>query len=379
MSLNWGRVDIGGPLNVLSPLNLTSLSSLSSLASLGSSGGDKIIFHVTWRLDDNKLEFLLLPVMNTSALGSLTGFASGLSTGSSSIHGLTTTIGQAALSTGEDASPALSNEDRTPLQLYAFQSLSGALTPSTNNFRYAQMGLRYTSIFGPVDFGAQYFYGRKSNPAMDMSVMDSFNTGSPMMEALSSARSNDDVDAAVDMLDPLILYNPYHQLGLDLAWGLWGFNFRAEAAANITYDILGNDPSVYNPNLGFALGFDRELFWDITLLFQVNQTVTLLYGNIDTSEDSIDTERETTVSSTMLFAVLSRSFFDGKLSATLVGVVSFGNFFEKTGFGIIPTLSYSQDKFSVNLTFGILGGHEDSIFGALKDSSFVSMGLGFSF
>jgi hypothetical protein len=179
------------------------------------------------------------------------------------------------------------------------------------------------------------------------------------------------VDAALALFGTPLVYNPYHQIGLDAAFGFWGFNFRVELAANLTSDMSGDDPAVYNPNLAWHLGFDRELFWDITAMVMASETITLLHDQIGAG----DMEAGSKVTSTNIMLVLSKSFLDGDLSVQLAGMLTIENF----GFAIMPGISWSQGDFTLSLNAGILGGADDSQFGLLKDASFISLGMRYSF
>jgi hypothetical protein len=77
---------------------------------------------------------------------------------------------------------------------------------------------------------------------------------------------------------------------VDWAQVIAGFNIRAEFAANITGDIHGTDPAVYNPSLAWSFGFDRDLFLGISLNAQCNETIRLLDGG---TSDPLDIEAGT--------------------------------------------------------------------------------------
>jgi hypothetical protein len=105
-------------------------------------------------------------------------------------------------------------------------------------------------------------------------------------------------------------YNPYHQIGLDYAQVIAGFNLRAELAANITEDLSGDDGAVNNPSLAWSLGFDRNLFAGLTINIQCNETIRLLDNEISSPQDI---EAGSDITSTRISAQLSKKFMQDKL------------------------------------------------------------------
>ncbi|MDR2786373.1 MAG: hypothetical protein LBB83_10720, partial [Treponema sp.] len=134
------------------------------------------------------------------------------------------------------------------------------LRPDTATLDYAQAGLRFTTTLGSSDIGAQYYYGRLTQPAVKISL------------------------GPAPAIDAEFLYNPYHQIGLDYAQVIFGFNIRAEFAANITEDTEGDDGSVYNPALAWSAGFDRDLFLGINLNIQANETIRLMNDKVGSGD-----------------------------------------------------------------------------------------------
>jgi hypothetical protein len=226
--------------------------------------------------------------------------------------------------------------------------------PNTTTLDYAQAGLRFTTtIANAADIGVQYYYGRLSAPAVTMS----FTPPSPMPAA---------VPLAVDFA-----YNPYHQIGVDYAQVIAGFNLRAELAANITRDSGGDDGGVYNPSLAWSLGFDRD-FWGITLNLQCNETIRLLDGEITSP---LDIEADSDVTATRVTASLSKKFLreELELKAALVWEVESG------GCLIMPALVWAKNDLTAELSTGIFAGSDEGLFGQFHDNSFVKVGLKYTF
>jgi hypothetical protein len=236
-----------------------------------------------------------------------------------------------------------------PAQMAVLSQLP-VTAPDTAALDYAQAGARFTTTIGPTDVGVQYYYGRLTNPAVTITP-----TGANFA------------------------YNPYHQIGVDWAQVLFGFNIRAEAAANITEDVGGDDGAVYNPALAWSFGFDRDLFWGINANLQVNESITLMHGKIDGSP-LLDMQADTDITSTQIIASLSKAFFRDELEARV------SVFWEPEAgdFLVMPSLVWTKDAVSVELSGGIFGGTDDTDdkdgqFGQYRDNGFVKAVLTYAF
>jgi hypothetical protein len=203
-----------------------------------------------------------------------------------------------------------------------------------------------TTINSAVDIGVQYYYGRRTTPALTMT------TATPPVVTFA--------------------YNPYHQIGLDYAQVIAGFNFRAELAANITEDTAGNDGAVYNPSLAWSLGFDRDLFAGITANLQCNETIRLLDGEISSPQDI---EADSDITSTQITAQLSKKFLRDKLELKALALWEV----ESSACLIMPGLVWTNDDIAVELSTGIFAGSDEGLFGQFRDNSFVKVGLKYTF
>jgi hypothetical protein len=169
-------------------------------------------------------------------------------------------------------------------------------------------------------------------------------------------------------------YNRYHQIGVDYAQVLFGFNVRAELAANITADLDGDDGLVYNPSIVWSLGFDRDLFAGINLNLQVNESVRLFDDKV--GEDPLfDIEAGTDMTSTRLTASLSRSFFRNELE--LRGTVIWG--LEDQDFYLIPAITWTRGDVTLECSAGIFAGNREGELGQYRDNAFVKTLLSYSF
>jgi hypothetical protein len=212
---------------------------------------------------------------------------------------------------------------------------------------YAQAGLRFATSIGSSDFGAQYYYGRLPRPALDIQAM----------------------------ILPDMDYNSYHQIGVDFARVIAGFNTRAEAALNITEDLEGDRAAIYNPSVAWSVGFDRDTIAGINVNLQAVETIRLFHDKIGNNPMAIDTESGKDPTSTRLTLILSRKFFRDKLELKALGLWDI----EDTGFLIMPGIVYSNNDVSVELRGGIFGGEREGELGQYRDNHFVKTILTYSF
>jgi hypothetical protein len=229
-----------------------------------------------------------------------------------------------------------------PAQLKAIPETNiRAMMPETDTLDYFQAGLRFSTTIGSSDLGIQYYYGRLPVPAFNM-------------------------------VAGAITYNPYHQIGLDYAQVIAGFNLRAEFAVNITEDIAGDDGSVYNPHLAWSFGFDRDLFLGINLNLQCNETIRLLDGKI---RDLQDIEAGSDITSTRITAGLSKKFFHDELEVRVAAIWDA----EDTDFLLSPAFVWTKDSISVEVSGGIFGGDDEGQLGQYHKNNFIKMGLTYTF
>jgi hypothetical protein len=307
--LTWGKADSMGPLDVVNPLDFSDLSDLSDMMNMKI---PRPLIHASFVLGHfSKLEGVFVPNFEPG------GFAS----------------------SGPWASPQMAMIDELPPE--------NVIRPDTTSLDYAQAGLRFTTtIAGAVDIGAQYYYGRLTTPVVTMTV------AAPPVVTFA--------------------YNPYHQIGLDYAQVIAGFNLRAELAANITEDLAGDDGAVENPSLAWSLGFDRDLFAGINLNLQCNETLRLLDGEIKSPQD---TEAGRDITTTLVTAALSKKFLrdELELKATAIWEAEAGACL------IMPSLIWTKNDVAVELSSGIFAGSDEGLFGQFHDKSFVRAGIKYTF
>jgi hypothetical protein len=315
--LTWGKADSLGPLDVINPLDNTEMTDLSDMMNLKIA---RPLIHASYRIGSfSKIEGVFVPAFEPIRLD---------------------------------------GEDRwRPAQMAQLDQLEAAGVPvnypgDMTTLKYAQAGARFTATIGSADIGAQYYYGRLTRPSVAMTP------SSPPSSLPSAANFN---------------YNPYHQIGVDWAQVLFGFNIRAEAAANITEDLDGDDGAVYNPHLAWSFGFDRELFWGVNLNIQANETIILSHSKI--ADNPLDIETDSGITSTQIIAALSKTFLRDELEARAAVIWEP----EAGDFMIAPSLVWTKDAVSIELSGGIFGGDKEGPFGQYRDNGFVKTVLTYTF
>ena len=354
--LTWGKADSFGPLDVINPLDNSEFTNLNDLMNFKIA---RPLVRLSYRFGSfSKLESVFVPsfepmrfaddgrwvqaqmaelkkelVIIESNFGDLNTLLSGLP--SLGISGFPKSV-----------SSNITKEDELSM------------------IKYAQAGLRFTTTIGPADIGMQYYYGRLTKPAFSMIIKTLPNPPMPIPNWPETVLTSINY-----------VYNPYHQIGIDWAQVLFGFNIRAEFAANITEDLSGDDEAVYNPHLAWSFGFDRELFSGVNLSLQANETIRLLDSKISSDKLIIDTETGTDVTATQIIAAIYRNFFRDQLEAR---VAVFWEI-EANDFMLVPSLVWTKDALSFEISGGIFGGDKEGPFGQFKDNNFVKAVMTYSF
>jgi hypothetical protein len=363
--LTWGRADSYGPLDVINPLDYTDLTAISDPMKVKLA---RPLLRLSWGIGSfSKLEGVFVPGFRAHrfalegpwAPSQITGLSGALST-------MLAAYAAQAMGSGmfTDAQQRnLSGKLNTFMAAVKPQDLYRDSEPG---LEYAQAGLRFTTSIGSSDFGAQYYYGRLPRPAINIQVKPGFIV--PNADGATVAVDPNQLTLGMD-------YNSYHQIGVDHARVIAGFNTRAEAAINLTEDLEGDRPGVYNPSVAWSAGFDRDLFAGINLNLQAAETIRLFHDKIGDDPMAIDTEDGKELTSTRLTLILSKKFFRDKLEFKAVGLWDI----EDPGFLIMPGISYGSNGVSLELRGGIFGGEKDSELGQYRDNHFVKTVLTYSF
>jgi len=320
--LTWGKADSFGPLDVVNPLDYSQI--FVEMADNSSLLGVKIarpLVHAAYRFGDfSKIEGVFVPWFEPHKLPQKGRWA----------------VSQMGMLTLAESSGVSVKE------------------PDTSTLDYAQAGFRFTTTIGSADIGAQYYYGRLPEPSVGLTF-----TSSP-----------------IPMVD--ILYNAYHQIGFDYAQVLFGFNTRAELAANITNDMKGDDGSIYNPSIAWSLGFDRDIVWGINLNLQVNESIRLFHDKIGSDNimsGNFDIEGGSDLTATRLTARVSKKFLRDELE--LRAAIAWG--IEDSDCAIMPAIVWTKDALQLALSGGFFAGDSDGQIGQYRDNHFLKLSCIYTF
>ena len=225
-------------------------------------------------------------------------------------------------------------------------------TVKTNTLAYSQGGGRLTAaVGGKHDFGIQYFYGRLP----ELAFKAEYPGGGHSPAAFTG------------------LYNPYHHIGIDYGVGLGPVSLSAELAANITSDLSGNNPSIYNPSLAWNAGaaYSAPIGFTISLTAAENIRLhhnrsTAQINDAEYGKKTTDTKLAFSVSQTLL-----RNSFEWKLGA-MVGL-------EDADFCIMPGIHWQLATLLLDCNVGIFGGKKTGNLGQFSRNSFIRLTFAYEF
>jgi hypothetical protein len=369
--LTWGKADSNGPLDVINPIDYTDLRNIEDIKA------NKIarpMVHITWNTGDfSKLEGVFIPNFTghrfaTEGRWKPAQYSDMIERFTGDIYfrtfqKLVEMVGiNNALAMADNFNPSGFPDD------YSFEF------PDTSGIEYFQAGLRFTATVKSADLGFQYFYGNLfrpnislTNDSIDRFIGDLLYNNMP--PNIPGSYSGD-----LSLLDLQIKYTRYHQVGIDYAQVLLGFNLRAEAAINITEDFNGDDGSLQNPFIAWSFGFDKNLFWGINANIQCNETIRLLDDKVGESP-AIDSQADTDLTSTRISMRLSKSFFRDKVENNITCIWDV----ENSDFLIIPSLAWTEGSLTAKLSAGIFTGKESGELGFYWKNTFIKLALSFMF
>ena len=356
--LTWGRADSFGPLDVINPYDLSDLSDIGSPRNIKLA---RPMLHVSWNIGSfSRLEGVFVPWFEGNRYALTGRWAPVQVTG---LPGLVQSdLINYLIGLGITVNPS----DVQPV--FDAWTASYDPYPKTNTFEYAQGGLRFTTTIGVSDLGVQYYFGRLPRPAFAVDI-DKPGFFTPALPPPLDYTKLDFTKIKI-----FVDYNYYHQIGVDYARVIAGFNLRAEAGVNITNDLKGDDGTVYNPHVVWSLGFDRDLIWGINLNLQGNGLVRLMYGKIG-DDPLTDTEAGKDLSSTRITAILSKKFFQDELELKATALWGI----EDKDFLIIPAIVWSKNDITAELSAGFFGGDKTGELGQYRDNCYIKTILTWSF
>ena len=345
--LTWGKADQFGPLDVINmPDSSRIFTEMADNSNLMSVKIASPIIHASYRFGFfSKIEGVFLPSFEITRMAV-----------SSAISGYDPIL--AAISGYSSA------EKWMPEQMKQLAQLGFPLLETdTSGLDYAQAGLRFTTSIGSADIGAQYFYGRMFQPAVKFHP--------PAETAITPSIE--------------LLFNKYHQIGFDYAQVLAGFNIRSEVAANITEDLSGDDGYIYNPSIGWSLGFDRDIIAGLNLNLQANGSIRLFDSKVGGSNipftPDFDNEAGTAMTMTRLTAMLSKKFLRDELEARAVAAWDI----ENADCAIMPALIWTKEDLRVAFSGGFFAGsYSDQPTTSMqlsqyRDNNFLKISLAYTF
>lgn len=355
--ITWGKADQFGPLDIINlPDTSRMFTEMADNTNLMDIKIANPVIHASYRFGMfSKIEGIFIPsfeIVNMAVTTALTGESDSLTK---------LLIGSVS-------------ERWIPAQMKKLSQQGFSLNEAdTSTLNYTQAGLRFTTTARRADIGFQYFYGRMYQPAFR------FNLPAGM-----------EASPSID-----IIFNKYHQIGIDFAQVIAGLNTRSELAVNITEDTSGDDGFAYNPSIGWSFGFDRDLFAGINLNLQANGSIRLFNGKVGSSSDpfvyiyndvydvyypvgnnpDFDIEAGTSATATRLTAALSKKFLRDELELRTAFVWGI----EDSDFAFLPALIWTRNDLQIAFSCAFLAGDSDGQLGQFKDNSFTKISIKYSF
>jgi hypothetical protein len=319
--LTWGKADSEGPLDVINPVDYSDLSELKAGEPLKIA---RPLVRAAFRFGDySKIEGVFVPWFE----------------------------GHTFAGSGKWEPERMKALKQTATQF----GITAIHEMDTTTLSYFQAGARFSTTVLHSDIGVQYYAGFLPRLAYSIETAPH-----PLLLVPVPVKVTLD-------------HNRYHQIGLDYAAEAAGFNIRAEAAVNITPDLSGDDPSIYNPHLLWSLGFDRKLFAEINLNLQCNEKIRLLDGRV--GKKPFDIEDGASLTSTRITAELSRAFFRDTVRLSAAAIWGL----EDKDALLLPSVTFVRGDAELELSAGFFLGDRDGELGQYRNNNFVKAGVTYTF
>jgi len=225
--------------------------------------------------------------------------------------------------------------------------------PARTTLESAQIGVRLTDTFGPLDLGLVYYYGYLKQPSVDRTAFI------PVP-----------VPGGTITLD----YDRVHVAGAEAAAVVGPLNLRGEAAWYATADTEGDDPAVSNPSVRYLAGFDVDIpISNLNLNAQVLGSVLLLTEQID-DNGPIDFEHDDDgVYTSHLIAGSLRDTYAGERFTAELG----GAWYVETGdFVVRPALTIGfGDVLTMRIGGTLFEGDANTFLGQYDENDFLEIEL----
>lgn len=250
-------------------------------------------------------------------------------------------------------------------QLSNSSSLADNLYPDLYQLKYMQAGARFTTTTGSWDWGLSYYFGRDKRASFDYKKM------APYVQKYLKRTAEED--------DKFIDYDFLQVFGIEAAKTFGAYNFRAEAAYNLTQDVAGDNPRIHNNSVAWVFGFDRDLpISELNFNLQTQGKYIINHDEIDDSKKSIDTEKSTYKTDNKLVLNISDNLAHGKLKPEVSAIYGFEHF----DLIIMPKVTWYV---SDGLEFSASGMYMQSFiesrseFGNWHNNSFVQIAAKYTF
>lgn len=244
-------------------------------------------------------------------------------------------------------------------------SLADNLYPDLYQLKYMQAGARFTTTTGSWDWGVSYYFGRDKRASFDFLKM-----GSYVGKYLEGTAGED---------GKFIDYDFLQVFGVEAAKTFGAYNFRAEAAYNLTQDVAGDNPRIHNNSVAWVFGFDRDLpISELNFNLQTQGKYIINHDEIDDSKNSLDTEKSTYETDNKLVLNISDNLLHGKLKPEISAIYGFEHF----DLIIMPKITwYVSDglEFSANGMYMQSFIKNRSEFGDWHNNSFVQISAKYTF
>lgn len=280
---------------------------------------------------------------------------------------LTEIAGKAIATQGVKASADAQEQSLYTKMLSNSSSLADNLYPDLYQLKYMQAGARFTTTTGSWDWGLSYYFGRDKRASFDYKKMAPYEPYGYVQKYLEGTAEED---------DKFIDYDFLQVFGIEAAKTFGAYNFRAEAAYNLTKDVAGDDPKVHNNSFAWVFGFDRDL--PVSELNFNLQTQGKFILNHDEIKDSGDTESGSYKTDNKLVLNISDNLAHGKLKPEVSAIYGFEHF----DLIIMPKVTWYV---SDGLEFSASGMYMQSFiesrseFGNWHNNSFVQIAAKYTF
>ncbi len=251
-------------------------------------------------------------------------------------------------------------------QLSNSSSLADNLYPDLYQLKYMQAGARFTTTTGSWDWGLSYYFGRDKRASFDYKKKATY-----VQKYLIKGTAEED--------DKFIDYDFLQVFGIEAAKTFGAYNFRAEAAYNLTQDVAGDNPRIHNNSVAWVFGFDRDLpISELNFNLQTQGKYIINHDEIDDSKNSIDTEKSTYETDNKLVLNISDNLAHGKLKPEVSAIYGFEHF----DLIIMPKVTWYV---SDGLEFSASGMYMQSFiesrseFGNWHNNSFVQIAAKYTF